>query len=207
MTTENDMARAPVERRVGPYDVILTDPPWSYYGDQNKMGAAGKEYKTMVDDDMLRYRYPLSDRGVLFMWATSPRLDFALKCIEAHGLHYRGVAFVWVKTNAKGEPLGATGVRPSVVKPLTEFVLAASYVRKGRPLPLFDEAVVQTVFASRGVHSEKPTDVHSRIERLYPLSRRAEFFARRHVPGWHCYGDELPNPSDQRADQETSNGK
>ena len=175
------------------YDVILSDPPWSYYGDQNKMGAAGKEYRTMSDEDLLQFRYPLSDRDILFMWATSPRLDFALKCIEAHGLHYRGVAFVWVKTKADGTPLGATGVRPSIVKPLTEFVLSASYLPRGRPLPLMDESVVQTVFAQRGAHSEKPLEVHYRIERLYPAARKAEYFARKRIIGWDCYGDELPN--------------
>lgn len=173
------------------YDVILTDPPWFYHGQQDKMGAAGKEYQLMSDDDLLKYRYPLSRRGVLFMWATCPRLDFAMKCIEAHGLHYRGVAFVWIKTKADGTPMGACGVRPSVVKPLTEMVLCASYVRTGRPLKISDESVAQTVFAPRQEHSRKPDEVHRRIERLYPTSRKAEFFARRRVDGWDCFGNQL----------------
>ena len=28
----------------GTYDVVYADPPWSYYGDPNKMAAAGKYY-------------------------------------------------------------------------------------------------------------------------------------------------------------------
>lgn len=145
----------------------------------------------MADEDLLNYRYPLTKNGVLFMWATCPRLDMAVRCIEAHGLHYRGVAFVWVKTKQDGTPIGAQGVRPSIVKPLTEVVLAASYRATGRPLPLSDESIVQTVFAPRGLHSQKPEAVQDRLEAMYPTATRAEFFARRRRHGWHCFGSEL----------------
>ena len=58
------------------YDVILADPPWSYYGQQDKWGAAAKLYATASDEAIVRLPLPelLSDRGVLFLWATSPRL-------------------------------------------------------------------------------------------------------------------------------------
>jgi N6-adenosine-specific RNA methylase IME4 len=98
----------------GRYDVVLADPPWSYYGDQTRWAAAGKFYPLM--DDARNLDLPVGDvlapRGVLFVWATSPRLDFAPSCLGAWGLHFRGVAFVWVKTTAEGVPLGAQGVRP-----------------------------------------------------------------------------------------------
>lgn len=173
------------------YDVIVTDPPWSYYGSTHNMGDAAKEYQLMSDKDILNFSYPLTSRGVLFMWATCPRLDFAIYCIQQLGLRYRGVAFVWVKTRADGTPVGAQGVRPSIVKPITELVLAASPVAKGRPIPLASESIVQTVFAPRGRHSEKPEAVQDRIEQMYPNARKAEFFARRHRPGWDCFGNEL----------------
>lgn len=174
-----------------PYDVIITDPPWLYYGSTHNMGDAAKEYDLMPDKDILNFVYPLAPSGVLFMWATCPRLDFAVDYIRHLGLHYRGVAFVWVKTRQDGAPIGAQGVRPSIVKPLTELVLAASPVAKGRPRPLSSESVVQTVFAPRGKHSEKPETVQDRIEQMYPTDRKAEYFARRHRIGWDCYGNEI----------------
>ncbi len=122
----------------------------------------------------------LTDRGILFLWATSPRMDFAMDCIKAWALHYRGVGFVWVKTKADGTPIGAQGVRPSIVKPLTEFVLCASPVATGRPLKLYDESVVQTVFAPRGEHSQKPEEM------------KIELFARRLRLGWDAWGNEVP---------------
>lgn len=176
------------------YDVVLLDPPWSYHGQQDKWGAAAKFYTTMSDDELVKL--PVGDlvfrHSVVFCWATSPRLDFAVDCLRAWGLHYRGVAFVWVKTTRAGIPIKAQGVRPSIVKPTCEFVLAASPSAKGRPMPLSSESVVNTVLAPVGAHSEKPEAVQDRIEQLYPDASRLEMFARRRRPGWDCWGDEAP---------------
>ena len=175
------------------YDVVLADPPWNYYGDPNKDQAAGKHYSLIADDEMatLPMRRLMRKRSVLLMWATGPKLDVALRCIASWGLHYRGVAFVWVKTTLDGRVINGQGVRPSVVKPTTEFVLAASLVRVGRPMPLGSEAVGQVVLAARGRHSEKPPDVYSRIETLYPDAKRIELFARNRRAGWHAWGNEV----------------
>jgi len=175
-------------------DVILADPPWSYYGDQAKWGAAAKFYRTMSDQDLLDFPLvseALKPNGILFCWATSPRLDFALECIRNWGLVYRGIAFVWVKTKKDGTPIGAQGVRPSITKPLCEFVVAASRVAKGRPLPLRDEGVIQTVFAPKRQHSQKPDQVQDAIDRMYPEATKLELFARQRRPGWLSWGDEL----------------
>jgi N6-adenosine-specific RNA methylase IME4 len=179
------------------YDVILADPPWTYEGIQDKWGAAAKFYKLMPTEDI--YRLPildlLTDKGVLFLWATGPKLDLAVNAISEWGLWYRGVAFVWVKTSKEGLPWRARGVRPSIVKPLTEFVLVGSPVKKGRPMLLSDESVVQTVFARVQEHSAKPAEVSERIESLYPNAKRLELFARSPRKGWDSWGDEAPEVS------------
>ena len=175
------------------FDVALIDPPWSYFGDQTKMGAAAKFYSTLTDDEirMFPVKELLNERAVVFLWATAPRLDAALDTIKAWGLHYRGVAFVWVKTTKDGRPIGARGVRPSIVKPTCEFVLACSTVLKGRPLPIADESIRNTVLAPTTEHSAKPIAVHERIEALYPEAKRIELFARTQRQGWHCWGNEI----------------
>lgn len=173
------------------FDVVLSDPPWSYYGQQDKWGAAAKFYGTVSDEDMVTVaRPPLKPKGVLFMWATGPRLDFALGLLDSWDLFYRGIAFVWVKTKKDGTPIKAQGVRPSIVKPTTEFVVAASPVKKGRPMPLSSESVEQVVLAPKQEHSRKP-DIHNRIEALYPNATKLEMFARRRVPGWFAHGDQI----------------
>jgi len=175
------------------YDVLLIDPPWSYYGQQDKWGAAAKFYQTMSDEEIISLPISnlLNTRAVVFVWATAPRLDIALDAICAWGLFYRGVAFTWVKTKRNGAPIKAQGVRPSIVKPTCEFVLVASNIKKGRPLPLASESIVHTVLAPVGEHSSKPEDVQDRIEKMYPHSSRLEMFARRKRSGWDCWGNEV----------------
>lgn len=175
------------------YDVVLADPPWSYYGQQDKWGAAAKFYATQPDEAIVRLPIPdlLDDNGVLFLWATSPRLDVAMACLAEWRLHFRGVAFVWVKARKDGGPIGAQGVRPSIVKPTAEYVLAASRVARGRPMKLGDEGVPNVILAPRRAHSQKPDEVTACIERLYPDARRLELFARTERPGWDAWGDEV----------------
>ena len=185
----------------GAYDVTLADLPWSYHGAQDKMGAAAKFYPTMADGDLLSLPMSsiMSRRAVLFMWATAPRLDFAIHCITAWGLHYRGVSHVWVKTRKDGlTPVGAQGVRPSIVKPTAEFVLAASNIRKGRPLPLCDESIRNVILAPKAEHSRKPDRVHEDIERMYPAASKIELFARRRRPGWDAWGNEVGGCSNRK---------
>lgn len=176
------------------FDVVLADPPWEYTGQQDKWGAAAKFYKThpvarITTLPMLRL---LAPRGVLFLWVTGPLLHLGFEAIKAWGLYPRGVAFVWVKTKKDGTPIGAQGVRPSIVKPLTEMVLAASRVREGRPMPLASESVTQTVFAPKRAHSQKPDGVQERIEVMYPHASKLELFARQKRRDWVAWGNEVP---------------
>ena len=175
------------------YEIVYVDPPWAHYGEQNKMGAAANHYSTVPDAELLAFpmRPLLADRAVVFMWATCPRLDFGIDCLRAWGLHYRGVASVWVKTNKDGAPMGAAGVRPTLVKPTTELLLAATTNRKGRAFPLLTESMRQAVMAPRGRHSEKPAVFRDRIVELLGDRPRIELFARATAPGWDCWGNEV----------------
>jgi hypothetical protein len=47
------------------------------------------------------------------------------------------------------------------------------------------------VLAPVGEHSEKPDEVRRRIERLFP-GPYLELYARKPVPGWNCWGNEIP---------------
>jgi N6-adenosine-specific RNA methylase IME4 len=178
------------------YDVILADPPWPYSGSSSKMGAAAKFYNLMSKDEIFEYGLKfvvprLAKNGIVFMWATSPRLDIAIQAFDAWGLHYRGIQFVWVKTKQDGTPIGAQGVRPSIVKPVTELVIAGSRVKTGRPMKIASESVEQVVLAPKREHSRKPDQVHQRIDILYPDAKKLELFARREYPGWDAEGDQL----------------
>lgn len=184
------------------YDVLYMDPPWSYTGSKVKWGAAAKFYDTMSLDEIksMPLKKLCKRRAVVFVWTTGPKLAETLEAGRAWGLHYRGVAFVWVKTKKDGTPLKAQGVRPSIVKPITELCLMFSTIKSGKPLPLASESICQTVFAPKRRHSQKPVEVRERIEQLYPTSERIELFARERPTGWDVWGDEVPPLTNQQND-------
>jgi N6-adenosine-specific RNA methylase IME4 len=176
----------------GPYDIVYADPPWFYYGSKIKDAAAAKHYPLMSLDDLANVpvRRIMSKRAALFLWATCPRLDFAMELIERWGLHYRGVAYVWVKTNARGQIIRGQGVAPTFTKPTTELVLAATTMPAGRPFPLHDLAQGQVVLHNRAEHSRKPAIFRRLIEELCGDRPRIELFARESTPGWSSWGPE-----------------
>lgn len=176
------------------FDIILADPPWSYYGQQDKWGAAAKFYETASDEEIKQLPIPklLSKNGIIFLWTTSPKMDVSIDCLREWGLHYRGIAFVWVKTKKDGKtPIGAQGIRPSIVKPTAEYVIVGSRVEKGRPLPLHDEGIPNVILSPKREHSRKPDVVHLYIERMYPSAKKIELFARERKKGWHVWGNEV----------------
>lgn len=176
------------------YDVILCDPPWFYAGSQTKMGAAGKHYKLMSQQALgaLDIKSILNKKGLLLMWATGPRLDFAIDLIRAWGLHYRGVGFVWVKTRGDGKIINGQGVPPTFTKPTTEYVLVATTQRAGRPVKLLKHNTPQVVLAPRRGHSTKPEEVRKLIEATIGTNlSMLEIFARTQVAGWDAIGDAL----------------
>lgn len=179
---------------LGKYDLVYADPPWPMWGDPDKNAAAGKHYALMTYEQIaaMPIRSLFRGEGAAFIWATCPRLDIAIDAIRAWGLHYRGVAFVWVKTRQDGKPIGAQGIPPTGTKPTTELCLLATTCKRGRPFPLLDAAVSQTIFAPRGKHSAKPPETRDRIMRLYGDRPRIELFARSEAPGWTLWGNEAP---------------
>jgi len=175
------------------YEIAYVDPPWYYYGSPIKDAAAGKHYPLMSLDELaaIDLRRMLSARAAVFLWATCPRLDFALKLVDAWGLHYRGVAYVWVKINKRGEIIVGQGIVPTFTKPTSELLLVATTNATGRPFPIRDLSQAQVVLQPRGAHSEKPAIFRTLIERLCGRRSRIELFARSRAPGWDVWGAEL----------------
>lgn len=198
----NEHARRLSRRRAAPahlsvpvlphkrYDIAYIDPPWQYYGSPIKDAAAGKHYPMMSLEELaaLDVRRILNKRAAVFLWATCPRLHFAIRLIEAWGLHYRGVAYVWVKINRRGAIIAGQGIPPTFTKPTSELLLAATTNSTGRPFPILDLKQPQVVLHARGAHSAKPAIFRSLIEGLCGKRSRVELFARDPAPGWDAWG-------------------
>lgn len=201
------------------YSVCLADPPWTYYGDEQKMAAAGKHYKLMTQEELgaLPVRELLAQDAALFLWATCPRLDYAIDLIRAWGFHYRGVAWVWAKTRKDGALIHGQGIPPTFTKPTTEMVLAASTKPRGRPFKIQTSKMAQVIEAPiegeivpgpREQHSAKPKKFHRLIEELAgPEPSKIELFCRGWPePGWHGWGNEC-RPAEPMSFRDMVRGK
>ena len=177
------------------YRVALLDPPWKYYGDPNKDQAAGKHYSCMSYEQLaaLRIKEIMHKKSVVLCWTTASKLAESCDLVRDWGFHFRGMFQVWIKTTNGGKIIHAQGVRPSIVKPTIEYIIAASTLEKGRPLELLSERIPNAVFAPRpgGVHSRKPAVFKENIVKTFGDVKRIELFSRDSTEGWDCWGNEV----------------
>lgn len=175
------------------YQIIYADPPWEYTltgGTKNSRGLAKQHYKTMTTEDICALPVPeiCDDAAICFLWATFPRIDAALKVMEAWGFSYKGAAFVWVKKYKGGNNFWGMG---KYTRANAEVCLLG--VSKGfhATQQIKSHKVHQIVEAPVGRHSEKPSEVRHRIVELLGDVPRIELFARERAEGWDAWGDEI----------------
>ena len=176
------------------YQIIFPDPPWDYKGQtqhteptgvRTNTGSALKHYPTMKTQDMIVEFKELintwaDDDCLLFMWATWPHLDQAIRLGEGWGFKYVHTPFIWNKM--KTNPGFYTMTQ-------TEPVLC--FKRGKIPTPRGSRKERQLVEVMRTRHSEKPIGVYNRIEKMFPTQNKMEMFARTTREGWDSWGNEI----------------
>lgn len=173
----------------GTYRVLLADPPWKYSDELIEgYGAAEHHYPTLsteeicVLDDAAGKAVPAlaQDDAVLFLWATSPLLEDALRVVAAWDFSYK-TSFVWDKVQHN------YGHYNSVRH---ELLLVATH---GSCVPDSDELVDSVVEVDRSeVHSQKPERFYDIIEGMYTEGPYLELFARTQREGWDAWGNQAP---------------
>lgn len=164
----------------GPFDIVLADPPWPYDFALRPSDHIENKYGTLNFDELIEMVPPTKDDSILFMWATAPKLLLALDLMNEWGFEYTTHA-IWNK------------VHPGIgfwFRGQHELLLLG---KRGKPKLPLKRLVPSSMFTElRRGHSRKPEIVYRFIERVWPLARRLEMFARETRPGWVCFGDELP---------------
>ncbi|MFQ9737756.1 MAG: MT-A70 family methyltransferase [Christensenellaceae bacterium] len=76
------------------YKILYVDPPW-FYRCGNRRGVAKNHYPTMTFSELAELPVPaLAERdAVLFMWATYPTIEDALRLIPCGALSIRRSPF------------------------------------------------------------------------------------------------------------------
>ncbi len=168
------------------YAVIYADPPWRY--EQKRLsGAAEKHYPTMSMDELCALDIEaIAERdSVLFLWVTFPQLFEAFRLISAWGFKYKTVAFVWAKQNRSGK--GWFMGMGFWTRSNAEICLLAT---RGNPKRV-SAKVRQLIISPVRSHSEKPEEVRERITELMGEVPKIELFARRKIPDWDVWGNEV----------------
>jgi len=170
-------------------DVLVADPPWKF-GD-NTPGGRDRQYARMPLERIMGMRLPpIGNNAVLFLWRCASLQLEALQVAIAWGF-VPTADLVWQKLTRNGLPHFGTGhytrgsvetcvicvrgaCKPAVRDQRNTFRAKMPY-KNGRPW-----------------HSAKPDEFYAIVERMYPVARRFELFARKRRDGWHQHGRGLP---------------
>ena len=161
----------------GVFDVILADPPWQY--DAGMRGDPREHYHTMKLEEIASLKVPAAEDSILFLWATNPKLEDALKVMKAWGFTYR-TNLCWLKQKQ------GTGY---YVRGQHELLLIGTKGKIGTPLE--ENRPPSVIPFDATDHSRKPEESYSIIEKMYPYHKYLEMFSRLDVelPNWTHWRD------------------
>lgn len=113
-------------------------------------------------------------------------MEQGLELIKKWGFIYKTCAFSWIKLNPKSKtPFIGMGY---YTRSNNEICLLAT---KGNVLKRKSKSVKQILLSDIEEHSKKPDEIRERIVDLLGDLPRIELFARQHVEGWDCWGNEV----------------
>ena len=170
----------------GMFRVVYADPPWQYHDsgvvtEGDAYGKVERHYQTMTIEAIATLpiaSHAMTD-AVLFLWCPEP-LRFEVKpVIDAWGFAHKS-AFVWDKVAHNfGHYIS--------VRHEHLLICTRGSCTPDRLTPMIDS--VQT-FRRSEVHSEKPEDFRTLIERLYD-GPYLELFGRHAADNWTVTGNDL----------------
>lgn len=170
------------------FGVIYADPPWEYEFSKSDSRSIEAHYPTMPIEEICALHIPVEEDAILFLWTTSPKLEEALRVIEAWGFEYR-TNMVWVKGKETEEGLEKQIGMGYYCREQHELLLIARKGDIAMPDPANRPGSV--IIAPRTEHSKKPEDAYEIIEHMYPDQSKIELFAREVRPGWTSWGDKI----------------
>ncbi len=172
-------------------DILYLNPPWPERGGGKIKRGADKHYNLMSVKEIIAL--PIGayakKNSHIYLWVTNNYLAAGLKAIDAWGFDYKSTV-TWVKDKMgigqyfRGQTehclFGVKGMIP----------YKSENGKRCQHVTFFQEP--------RTNHSEKPEKMREIINHVSFREgfQRGEFFARREVEGWDCYGDEIGKPID-----------
>lgn len=171
------------------FRTIVADPPWSKNqssGGTNNYGGAINHYPLM---DIERIKnMPIAqladDDAHLYLWVTNSNIDEGLEVVKAWGFRYITM-FHWIKPK-----LGVGNYLRNASE-------SCIFAVRGK-LPPKNRTQINWLISYPTVHSEKPREFISIVERVSP-GPYLELFCRKRPASaekWYCWGNETENGAD-----------
>ncbi len=179
------------------YNIILCDPPYSYYNDSTAKpncttikGMRRPPYSVMSSKEIMNLPIKdISDENcILFIWTTDYHLNKCLEIIKAWGFTYKTIGFAWAKKTKDNKPVCFMGAY--TMKSGIELCLLATKGKDAHKL-VKKHNVRALIESKREKHSKKPNEVKKRIVELLGDLPRIELFAREKTKGWDAFGNEV----------------
>ena len=146
------------------------------------------QYNTMTIDEIkaLPVKELCENDCLCFMWVVDSFLKEGIELLEDWGFKYKTIAFNWIKHYESGAV--CVNFAPYTLKSWEVCLLGV----KGKVSNIKICNSVQGLLTDvRTKHSKKPHETRVRIEQLCGDRPKIELFARQHVDGWDCWGDEV----------------
>lgn len=163
------------------YRTAIFDPPWP--NEQKGTRGAIKHYNlmTLARIKAMPVADLMADDAHIWLWVTNATIEHGYAVLRAWGFTPRSI-FHWIK------PRMTLGV---YLRNASESVILAT---RGKA-PIRFKAQPNWMFAPLQDHSHKPEELHKIVERC-SHGPYLELFARRKMPGWDVWGNEIESDID-----------
>jgi N6-adenosine-specific RNA methylase IME4 len=172
------LAKEPSPSPIGPFRVIVADPPWKYGSRAEDLTHRARNPYPDMDVYAIE-ALPIPELAhqecVLWLWTTNAFMGEALGCLGAWGFEKKTI-LTWVKDRMG---LG------DWLRGQTEHCIMAV---KGKPTVTLTNQTTALLAPVRE-HSRKPDEFYCLVESLCP-GNKLEMFARQHRDGWQSWGPE-----------------
>lgn len=184
------------------YNILYADPPWRYRDKLRTQGGGSEsKYPTMTVQQIadLPVRGIVADDALLFLWVTWPFLYQSEVVLWSWGFKYKTIAFVWLKTNARRDPVQGSFFADDYFT-VDDFLGMGTWTRSNSEIVILgtrgkpkraSASVRQLIFAPIMEHSRKPAEVRDKIVTLAGDRPRLELFARARAQGWDAFGNQV----------------
>jgi N6-adenosine-specific RNA methylase IME4 len=179
------------------FPLIYADPAWTFetYSDEGLDRSPEQHYECMTLDEIKAMPVAdlAADDSACVLWCCDPLLDKGFEVLNSWDFTFKTVCFYYVKVTRHFHPVTGLGywTRANPEIALLGTRGKPERMSKGVQRLIFEmDYSEKVILAPRTLHSAKPPEAYTRIERLFD-GPYLELFARHARNNWWQWGNEV----------------